>query len=109
MVDDAVHEYERAHARPVARVRGRVGSGHSRVLSDGLRDLRRIHHMAAALVVVFDAALALLLLSKRNVEVEVEIGLPQRRRPRETSTPSRRSVRPVQLREAAPADTAEEA
>jgi hypothetical protein len=73
VVDDALLEYKRAHARPVARVRGRVGSGHSCVLSDGLRDLRCIHRVAAALVVVFDAAVALLLLGERNVEVEVEI------------------------------------
>ncbi len=66
VVDDVVLEHERAHARSIARVRGRVGSGHSRVLGDGLRDLRRIHRVAAALVVVFDAALALLLLGERT-------------------------------------------
>src|SRR6266516_880932 len=38
VVDDAVLERERAHARPLARVRGRVGSGHGRVRGDGLRD-----------------------------------------------------------------------
>jgi hypothetical protein len=85
VVDDAVLEYERAHARSVARVRSCVGSGHSRVLSDGLRDLRRIHRVAAALVVVFDGALALLLLGERDVEVEVEItaerGRPGKRPP----------------------------
>src|SRR4051812_13290537 len=35
MVDDAVLEHERAHARPLARVCGNVGSGHSRDLCDG--------------------------------------------------------------------------
>src|SRR2546423_6541376 len=30
VVDDAVLERERAHARPLARVRGHVGSGHRR-------------------------------------------------------------------------------
>src|SRR5437899_433624 len=34
VVDDAVLEYERAHARPLARVRGRVGSSHGRVVAD---------------------------------------------------------------------------
>src|SRR5437870_1368036 len=28
VVDDAVLEHERAHARPLARIRGRVGAGH---------------------------------------------------------------------------------
>jgi hypothetical protein len=73
VVDDVVLEDERAHARPIARVRGRVGSGHSRVLGDGFRDLRRIHRVAAALVVVFDDALALLFLGEGDVEVEVEV------------------------------------
>src|SRR6266536_4686775 len=34
VVDDAVLERERAHARPLARVRGHVGSGHGRVVGD---------------------------------------------------------------------------
>src|SRR5438552_13673691 len=33
VVDDAVLQHERAHARPLARVRGRVGSGHGRVVA----------------------------------------------------------------------------
>src|SRR5438034_11312422 len=33
VVDDAVLERERAHARPLARVRGHVGSGHGGELS----------------------------------------------------------------------------
>ena len=49
MVDDAVLEHERAHARPLARVRGHVGSGHGRDLGDGPRvDLRRRVHRVAA-------------------------------------------------------------
>src|SRR2546428_10939540 len=65
VVDDAVLERERAHARPLARVRGRAGSGHGRVRGDGLRDLcRRVHRVAAALVVVLDSPLALLLLGE---------------------------------------------
>src|SRR5712691_4432218 len=73
VVDDAILEYERAQARPVARVRGRVGSGHGRELSDRLRDGRHVHRVAPALVVVFDAPLALLRLGERDVEVKVEV------------------------------------
>src|SRR5437879_694573 len=70
VVGDAILEYERTQARPIARVRGRVGSGHGRELSDRLRDRRRVHRVAAAPVVVFDAPLALLLLGERDVEVK---------------------------------------
>src|SRR5712692_5174615 len=47
VVDDAVLERERAHARPLARVRGHVGSGHGRELGDrplaaGFPDQRRL-------------------------------------------------------------------
>src|SRR5256885_8182824 len=38
VVDDAVLERERAHARPIERIRGRVGSAYGRELGDGLRD-----------------------------------------------------------------------
>ncbi len=56
VVDDAILEHERAHARPLARVRGHVGSSHGHVVGDRLRDhLRCVHCVAAALVVVFDA------------------------------------------------------
>src|SRR5206468_12415688 len=34
VVNDAVLERECAHARPLARVRGHVGSGHDRILGD---------------------------------------------------------------------------
>jgi hypothetical protein len=61
VVDDAVLEHERAQARPIARVRGWVGSGHGREVRDGRRDWRRVQRVAAALVVVFDEPLALLL------------------------------------------------
>src|SRR6202042_3684351 len=43
VVDDAVLEQERAHARPLARVRGHVSSGHGRVLGDGLRARCFVH------------------------------------------------------------------
>src|SRR6266478_2887939 len=47
VVDDAVLERERADARPLARVRGHVGSGHGRDLCDrplaaGVPDQRRL-------------------------------------------------------------------
>src|SRR6266849_8321479 len=85
VVHDAVLEHERAHARPLARVRGRVGSGHGRVVAD-----RRPRHAARqplvtallpggfAPIVVFDA-FALLLLGKRSAEVEVEFAADRRR------------------------------
>ena len=51
VVDDTILEHKRAHARPLARVRGRVGSGHDCVVGDGFRDRYRVHRVAAALVV----------------------------------------------------------
>src|SRR5204863_1222307 len=64
VVDDAVLQRERPHARPLARVRRRVGSGRGRELADrplvaGLHLPRRL-----ALVVVLDPARALLLLGE---------------------------------------------
>src|SRR5882672_7444497 len=71
VVDHAVLARERAQARPLARVGGHVGSGHGRegdgALGGGFRF--RVQRVAAALVVVFDGPLALLLLGDRNVEV----------------------------------------
>src|SRR2546428_7513909 len=80
VVDNAVLEHERAHARPLARVRGHVGSGHGRVLGD--RPLALFRYGVAdpafrprrlAPVVVFDGPLALLLLGERDVEVKIEV------------------------------------
>src|SRR6266545_4826078 len=73
VVDDAVLEHESAHARPLARVRGHVGSGHGSerrgsIVSSGFPDQRRL-----AAIVVFDAPLALLLLGEPDAEVEVEV------------------------------------
>ena len=73
VVDNAVLERERAHARPLARVGGGVGSSHGRVLRVGQRDLCRVQRGTAALVVVFDASLVLLFFGDRDVEVEVEV------------------------------------
>src|SRR5438128_4871567 len=71
VVDDAVLEHERAHARPLARVRGHVGSGHGRVVADRRPRHAARHPLVAAElprrlapVVVFDAPLALLLLGE---------------------------------------------
>src|SRR5262245_32787507 len=58
VVDDAVLEREGAHARPLARVRRRVGAGHGGV---GARPLAAALPRRLAVVVVFDAAVALLL------------------------------------------------
>src|SRR5204863_7157906 len=82
VVDDAVLQRERAHARPLARVRRRVGSGRGRELADrplvaGLHLPRRL-----ALVVVLDPARALLLLGEPDVEVDVEVAA-ERGRPGE--------------------------
>src|SRR5262249_7597245 len=80
VVDGAVLPRERAHAGPLAQVRGLVGSGHGREggspLAAGLRSPRVL-----APVVVFDA-LALLLLGEPDGEVGVEIA-GGRGRPRE--------------------------
>ena len=84
MIDDSILEDERAHARPLARVRGRVSPGHGREfrdrplvlarspLSSGL-SCERLLCRGFALVVVFNASVALLLLCKPHVEVEVEV------------------------------------
>ena len=78
VVDDAVLELERTHPRPLARVRGHVGSGHDRVIADRVPSQASRHPLVVlylpgglTLVVVFDA-FALLLLGKRGAEVEVE-------------------------------------
>src|ERR687892_1411533 len=84
VVDDAVLEHERAHARPLARVRGHVGSGHGSERSGPVgcraRGYLGDRPLAAAQlprrlapVVVFDASLALLLLGEPDAEVEVEV------------------------------------
>jgi hypothetical protein len=94
VVDDPVLEHERAHARPIARVRGHVGSAEGRELGDGLRDRCRVHRVAAALVVVFDDPLALLLLGERDVEVEVEVAAERGRPGKRPPHPRRRPAWP---------------
>ena len=102
VVDDAVLEHERAHARPLARERGHVGSGHCRELADrplaaGSRPASSVGCLAT--VVVFDAPLALLLLGERDAEVEVEVAA-ERGRPRER--PPHPPLVRLQLRERRP-------
>ena len=91
VVYDAVLERERAHARPLARVGGHVGSGHGGVVADRVTGHTRRDPLVVALlpgglapVVVFDA-FALLLLGERSAEVEVEVaadrGCPGKRPP----------------------------
>src|SRR5438094_4600749 len=91
VVDDAALEHERADARPLARVRGRVGSGHcrehrrpvgARALGDRLQ--RRL-----APVVVFDASLALLFLGEPDAEVDVEVAAERGRPGERPSHPER--------------------
>src|SRR5258707_2200402 len=99
VVDNAVLEQERAHARPIARVGGRVGPACGRELSDRLRHRGRVHRVAAALVVVFYDPLALLLLGERDVEVEVEVA-PERGHP--GKRPPHPPLVRLQLRERCP-------
>src|SRR6266853_1000727 len=66
VVGDAVLERERAHARPLARVSRRVGSGHGRELGDGLQGRSGVHRVATGSVVVIGDCLALLLLGERR-------------------------------------------
>src|SRR6516225_8186582 len=66
VVDDAVLECERAHARPLAPVSRRGGSACGRELGYGWRNRCRVKRVAAAPVVVFDVSLALLLFGHRD-------------------------------------------
>src|SRR4029077_20268993 len=76
VVDDALLESERAHARPLARVCERVGSAGGCELDDDWRwGCCFVHRVAAALVVLIDGSRALLLLDERDVKVEVELAV----------------------------------
>ena len=98
VVHDAVLEHERAHARSLARVRGRVGSRHRREevgpFANTIFGLCRL-----APVVVFDASLALLLPGESDAEVEVEVA-SERGRPGER--PPHPPLVGLQLRERRP-------
>src|SRR5882672_8597172 len=105
VIRDAVLERERAHAGPLARVRGHIGSGHDRVVADRVPGHAGREPLVVALlpgglapIVVFDA-FALLLLAKRNAEVEVEFAA-DRRRPGER--PAHPPLVRLQLRERRP-------
>src|SRR5882724_6066300 len=76
VVDDAVLERERAHARPLAYVRGHVGSAHGRELTGSVGGGARRYRGDRFLpfVVVVDS-LALFLLCERGTEVGVEFAV----------------------------------
>src|SRR6266550_1794153 len=80
VVDDAVLERERAHARPLAYVRVHVGSAHGGELtgSVGRRARRYRGNRFLALVVVVDS-LALFLFRERGAEIGIEIAVGRRR------------------------------
>src|SRR5262245_58105961 len=81
VIDDAVVENERAHARPLARVGRRIGSRRRCNHGDWIRTSTQ-RPRAFAPVVVFDASVALLLRGEPDAEVGVEIGA-ERGGPRE--------------------------
>ena len=103
VIDDAFGEHERAHARPLARVRGYVGSGHGRDFGVGPLVAAQMPRRLAP-VIVFDASLALLLLGELDVEVEVEVAV-ERARPRKR--PAHPPLVCLQLLERRPRDSPE--
>src|SRR5439155_26070620 len=98
VVDDAVLEHERAHARPLARERGHVGSSHGRERGSPLA-APFLDHRWFAPVVVLDTFFALLLLGESDAEVEVEVAA-EGRRPGER--PPQAPLVRLQLRERRP-------
>src|SRR5438132_10437895 len=76
VVNDAVLERERAHARPLAYVGVHVGAAHGSELTDavGCRARRYRGDRFLLFVVVFDA-LALFLFRERGAEVGVEFAV----------------------------------
>src|SRR5438132_4229813 len=86
VVNDAVFERERAHARPLAYVRVHVGSAHGGELtgSVGRRARRYRGNRLLALVVVVDS-LALFLFRERGAEIGIEIAVGRRRTEKETA------------------------
>src|SRR5437667_3781740 len=105
VVDDAVLERERAHARPLAYVRVHIGSAHGGELTGpvGRRARRYLGDRFLALIIVFDA-LALLLLCERGAEVGVEFAVG---RGRPGKRPTHSPLICLQLRERRPRDRPE--
>src|SRR5258708_14450245 len=64
VIDGSVLQHERAHARPIAREPGRIGSTHGSEPANRLRRALRIHRVAATPAVVLAAARALLFLGE---------------------------------------------
>src|SRR5438094_4393702 len=98
VVNDAVCERESAYARALARVRRRIGSAHG---CESGSPLTRTFPRPLALVVVFEASFALLLLRELDAEVGVEVAA-ERRRPRKG--PAHSLLVRLQLRERRPRD-----
>src|SRR5215831_10435021 len=80
VVHDAVLQRERAHARPLASVRRRVGARRRRDLADD-STVAALLELVLAPIVVLEAALALLLLGELDAEVVIE-ARAERRSPR---------------------------
>src|SRR5687767_8208701 len=83
VVNRAVIERERAHARPVALERGGVGSGHGRYLgfsscAAAFLACAPRQQLRLAPVIIFNAPLALLRLGEPDLEVGVEVGAGRR-------------------------------
>src|SRR5262249_37537415 len=85
MVDDAVLEHESAHARPLAQVRGPINPGSPYTLIIGRKRpkpgagwLQRVF----AVIVVFDASIALIFLAVPDALIAIKVPAG-RRRPRE--------------------------
>src|SRR5207245_1295866 len=79
VVDDAVLEHECAHARPVAMVRTHVGSAHRCESGLCVRSAALLTRPPLKCdfppIVVFNLALAFLLLRERDGEVEIEVAV----------------------------------
>src|SRR5215472_14256759 len=89
VIDGAVPAHERAHARPLAGERGRVGSASRRHLDDGALAAGFLPRRSAPIVVV--DTVALLLLGEPDAEVEVEVAA-------EGGRPGKRPAQPPLVR-----------
>jgi hypothetical protein len=73
LVDDAVGERERTHARRLASVGADVGAGHGCERMTALKVGLQAESCVERAVVVIDSARALLLLGERRVKLVVEV------------------------------------